>query len=173
MNRKIKRTICHKHKRAYMPYREKSLTHLTQLTIHIFHLIPGTCSSCWLYYCWQQRFYCKVSKSLNVPKYVLNWKQIQCCFWWYFRDFIKIWTIPWQNQQNDVCPAKTQISLGIRPVWSESSQCTQWVAEDPMFPHVESEDSDQTSLGAHVILLVLSCGGSYICLHGYLNMPAF
>ena len=26
-----------------------------------------------------------------------------------------------QNQQNDVRPAKTQISLGIRPVWSESS----------------------------------------------------
>ena len=27
-----------------------------------------------------------------------------------------------------VCPAKTQISLGIRPVWSESSLCSQWVA---------------------------------------------
>ena len=30
-----------------------------------------------------------------------------------------------------VRPAKTQISLGIRPVWSESSLCTQWVAKDP------------------------------------------
>ena len=36
-----------------------------------------------------------------------------------------------------VRPAKTQISLGIRPVWSESSLCVQWVAKD-------SEDSDQT-----------------------------
>ena len=27
-----------------------------------------------------------------------------------------------------VRPAKTQISLGIRPVWSESSLCVQWVA---------------------------------------------
>ena len=27
----------------------------------------------------------------------------------------------WQNQQNDVRPAKTQISLGIHPVWSDSS----------------------------------------------------
>ena len=43
-----------------------------------------------------------------------------------------------------VCPAKTQISLGIRPVWSESSQCAQWVTEDPLFLHADSEDSDQT-----------------------------
>ena len=28
--------------------------------------------------------------------------------------------------------AKTQISLGICPVWPESSQCAQWVAEDPL-----------------------------------------
>ena len=32
-----------------------------------------------------------------------------------------IWATAWQNQQNDVRPAKTQISLGIHPVWSESS----------------------------------------------------
>ena len=42
-----------------------------------------------------------------------------------------------------VCPAKTQISLGIHPVWSESLLCTQWVAKDPSFLHVDSEDSDQ------------------------------
>ena len=40
--------------------------------------------------------------------------------------------------------AKTQISLGIRPVWSESSLCTQWVAKDPSFLHADSKDSDQT-----------------------------
>ena len=43
-----------------------------------------------------------------------------------------------------VRPAKTQISLGIRPVWPESLLCTQWVAKDPSFLHVDSEDSDQT-----------------------------
>ena len=48
------------------------------------------------------------------------------------------------NQQNDVRPAKAQISLGIHPVWSESSVCAQWVAKDPMFLHVSSKDSDQT-----------------------------
>ena len=43
-----------------------------------------------------------------------------------------------------VRPAKTQISVGIRPDWSESSLCTQWVAKDPRFLHADSEDSDQT-----------------------------
>ena len=38
-------------------------------------------------------------------------------------------------------PAKTQISLGIRPVWSESSLCTHWVAKDPRFLHADSKDS--------------------------------
>ena len=43
-----------------------------------------------------------------------------------------------------VRPAKTQISLGIHPVWPESSLCTQYVAKDPSFLHADSEDSDQT-----------------------------
>ena len=43
-----------------------------------------------------------------------------------------------------VLPVKTQISLCIFPVWSESSQCTQWVAKHPRFLHADSEDSDQT-----------------------------
>ena len=43
-----------------------------------------------------------------------------------------------------VRPAKTQISLGIHPAWSESSLCAQWVAKDPSFLHADSEDSDQT-----------------------------
>ena len=69
-----------------------------------------------------------------------------------------------------VLPAKTQISLGIRPVWSESSLCTQWVAKDPRFLHADSEDSDQTGRMPRLIwvfaertatLLVLSCRGSY------------
>ena len=67
-------------------------------------------------------------------------------------------------------PAKTQISLGIHPVWSESSLSTQWVAQDPSFLHADSEDSDQTGrmprliwvfAGRTTTLLVLSWGGSY------------
>ena len=69
-----------------------------------------------------------------------------------------------------VRPAKAQISLGICPVWSESSLCTQWVAKDPSFLHVDSEDSDQTRwmtrliwvfAGRTVILLVLSWVSSF------------
>ena len=68
-----------------------------------------------------------------------------------------------------VCPAKTQVSLGIRPVWSESSLCAQWVAKDSSFLHADSEDSDQTGriprliwvfVGRTLILLVLSWCGS-------------
>ena len=66
-------------------------------------------------------------------------------------------------------PAKTQISLGIRPVWPEYSLYTQWVAKDPSFLHADSEDSDQTGqmprliwvfAGRTTTLLVLSWGGS-------------
>ena len=65
-----------------------------------------------------------------------------------------------------VHPAKTQISLGIRPVWSESSLYAHWVAKDPSFLHADSEDSDQTGrmpkliwvfAGRTLTLLVLSC----------------
>ena len=54
-----------------------------------------------------------------------------------------IWAASWQNQQMTLHPAKTQISLGIRPVWSESSLCAQWVAKDLSFLNANSEDSDQ------------------------------
>ena len=65
-----------------------------------------------------------------------------------------------------VRPAKSQISLGIRPVWSESSLSV-WRNIGPLTTYwAHSEDSDQTgrmpwgwsqySLGANIILLVLS-----------------
>ena len=82
---------------------------------------------------------------------------------------------PWHDKTNKMFlrQAKTQISLGIRPVWSESSLsawrklgslATQWV---------HNEDSDQTGrmprlicvfTGCTVTLLVLSCRGSVIFL---------
>ena len=68
-----------------------------------------------------------------------------------------------------VRPAKTQISLGIDPVWSESSLCAQWVAKNLRFLHADSEDTDQTGQTPRLIwvfvertatLLVLSCRSS-------------
>ena len=67
-----------------------------------------------------------------------------------------------------VRPAKTQISLGICPVWSESLLCAQCVGKDPSFLHADSEDSDQTGprliwvfAGRTLTLLILSWGGSF------------
>ena len=47
--------------------------------------------------------------------------------------------------------AKTQISLGIRPVWSESSLCAQWVAKEPGF-FMRAAKTDQTGLDAQADL---------------------
>ena len=49
-----------------------------------------------------------------------------------------------KTNKMSVHPMKTQISLGIRPVWPESSLWAQRVVKDPSFLHVDSEDSGQT-----------------------------
>ena len=55
-----------------------------------------------------------------------------------------------------VHPAKTQISLGIRPVWSESSLCVQWVAKDPSFLHADTPLSPNMDLNQLLICCVSS-----------------
>ena len=40
----------------------------------------------------------------------------------------------------------------------QSSLCVQWIAKDPRLLHADRKDS---SIGAQVILLVLSCSGSF------------
>ena len=79
------------------------------------------------------------------------------------------WNEPRHDKTNKMSLrlAKTQIGLGIHPVWSESSLCAQWVAKDSSFLHTDSEDSDQPGriwvfAGRTLILLVLSCRGSII-----------
>ena len=39
-----------------------------------------------------------------------------------------------------LCPAKIQISLRIRAVWSESSLGGFWIDKDAKFHHVDNED---------------------------------
>ena len=74
-----------------------------------------------------------------------------------------------KTNKMSVRPAKTQISLDIRPVWS--SLCAHLVAKDLSFLHADSGDSDQTGrmprliwvfAGRTSILLALSCRGSYV-----------
>ena len=89
------------------------------------------------------------------------------CLW---RNKEITWATIWQNQQNERAPSEDSDQPGIRPVWSESSLCTQWVAKDPRFLHADSKDSYQTGrmprliwvfAGRTLILLVLSCRGSH------------
>ena len=47
----------------------------------------------------------------------------------------------------DVRQQKTQISLGIHPVWSEYLLCAQMLAKNPSFLHADSEDYVQTEDG--------------------------
>ena len=71
-----------------------------------------------------------------------------------------------KTNKMSVRPAKTQISLGIRPVWSESS-LSAWRNLGSLATHwAHSEDSDQNGqmprliwvfAGCTLILLVLSC----------------
>ena len=60
-----------------------------------------------------------------------------------FENLITVWAASWQNQQK----------WHVRPVWSESSLCAQWVAKDPSFLHADSEDTDQTGRMPKMICL--------------------
>ena len=60
------------------------------------------------------------------------------------QELSRLMTKPTKRMCAHCRPEKTPISLGIRPVWSESSLCAQSVAKDPSFLHADSEDSGQT-----------------------------
>ena len=70
----------------------------------------------------------------------------------------------------NVCPAKIQISPGIYPDWSVSSlyawrKLWHWLPTERTAKTLIRLGGcpgwSESSLGAHVILLVLSCGGSF------------
>ena len=72
-----------------------------------------------------------------------------------------------------VCPAKTQISLSIPPpVWSKFLLCTQWIAKNPSFLHVDSEDwsdwadaqaEDSDQIGRMPRLIWVFAGPTSVC----------
>ena len=72
---------------------------------------------------------------------------------------VLLWIEPPHDKTNKmtVHPAKTRISLGNRPVWSESSLCAHWVAKDPSCLHADSEDSDQTGRMPRLIWVFAGC----------------
>ena len=83
------------------------------------------------------------------------WKSVQ--EYYYFHQNSTFEPPHDKTNKMTVRPAKTQISLGIRPVWSESSPCAQWVAKDPSFLHADSKDSDQTQLMPRLIRVFAGC----------------
>ena len=75
-----------------------------------------------------------------------------------------------KTSKMSVNPVKTQISLGIRPVLSESSLCAQWV-KGPRFLHADSEDSDQTGRMLWVLLGAQPfCWFCHVAVHMYYTL---
>ena len=94
------------------------------------------------------------------------------------------WAEAWQNKQNDLCTKRRLRSAWAFAQSDQSSLCLQLVAKDARFLHADSgqcsdwADAD-LSLRFQVILLALSCGGSYDMLalrtkfYDYRNDPKF
>ena len=58
--------------------------------------------------------------------------------------------------------AKTQISLGICPVWSQSLLCAQWVAKNSIFLHPDSKASHQTGRMPRLIWVFAGRTGHFV-----------
>ena len=54
----------------------------------------------------------------------------------------------WQNKQNGLHTQRRRRSAWV-------SQCAQWISEDPMFLHADSEDSDQTGCKGYIVGFVM------------------
>ena len=67
------------------------------------------------------------------------------------------WNEPGRSIFLRVRLAKTQISLRICAVWSESSQATLWVTKDPKPLQEASEDSGQTMQMRRLICVFAGC----------------
>ena len=81
------------------------------------------------------------------------------------RFLLKLHSYNWATMKKPtkwhVCPSKTQISLGIRLVWSESS-LSAWQSTEPLATHwVHSEGSDQTVLMPMLIWAFAGCIDHY------------
>ena len=115
-----------------------------------------------------------------------GWQNLQVCQTYCLANVITLWssllTIPEHDMSCvmtkptkwHVRPAKTQISLGIHPVWSESS-LSAWRKLGSLAPIERTAKTlirlgrcpgwSESLLGAHAILLVLSCYGSHVMYH--------
>ena len=112
----------------------------------------------WLYrfllHDWVGRNSCRISISICFealtsillclkPNTATSMERAKCLFYFGCKSRHDLSLATTKPTKWHVCPPKTQNSLGIRPVWSESLLCAQWVAKDPNFLHADSENSDQ------------------------------
>ena len=113
--------------------------------------------------CHHEKMCCNDAKCYNILQNVITFC-VKCRMIYKFE--------PPHDKTNKMTmrPAKTQISLGIRPVWSESSLSARRKLGSLAIHWAHSEDFDQTGwmsrlfwvfAGRMVILLVLSWGGSF------------
>ena len=68
----------------------------------------------------------------------LTWEKMELVAWLAVYLYTHIWVDSWQNQQNYLCDQRR-----LRSAWAQRRLRSTWVAEDPMFLHADSEDSDQ------------------------------
>ena len=125
--------------------------------------------------------WCKRKRKLywlrSLPGFIRQTMRCRTVYWKNFKSVtITEWYEPWHDKTNkmSVCPVKTRISLGIRPVWSECS-LSAWRKLGSLTTHwVHSEDSDQTGRMPRLIwVFALSCCGSYFFLSLFPYKPPY
>ena len=132
---------------------------------HHFHLkwMTEMCrSTCNLYFA-PRAVFCKlwilVLKIMYLFK-INSWRNIPVCIpatrkWSDASGESSMETYLCHNVRNRTCrhvrPGKTQISLCILTVWSESSLGAFWIVKDAKSHHADIEDSDQTALMRRLI----------------------
>ena len=120
----------------------------------------------------------EVSIQLTFQEKLQQYYSACCLLFRYFHGVSQAGYItePWHAKTNKICmsPAKItcKISLGILPVWSETSVWAKWITVDQFFLPMDSGDFDLTELMPRLIrvfswrtttLLVFLCCGTYDC----------
>ena len=73
-----------------------------------------------------------------------------------------IWAEARQNQLNDLSAQRRLSSVWASAQPEQSSQCAQWVANDPKLLHTDSEDSDQTGQIPKLIWIFAGHSGHFV-----------
>ena len=132
-------------------------------SVDLSRVVSADFALCWrnCIYCQQWQKSCRISREVTLNSMFFlninmteNWKSTHN--YSHVQENINIANLIWagvqQNLQSHLSRlmtkptewhmrlAKTQISLGICPGWSESSLCAQWSAKGPSFLHADSED---------------------------------